>query len=307
MNADDAKQEVRRLGRTFPVRVIKRYLDAQGPNWATLIAWNALFALFPIVLVTVTVIGFVLNNQGIAQGVEQQVVQAFPGKDTQRQILMALNAFRDRSGQIAALAFAGLLWGGSGLFGAIEQGLCALYGCKPRDFVRSKLMSFAMILLFTVLAVPLVSSGSLLPALESLPAAPHFLRSGVAALLLQFAAGSFDGAVLFLAIFYVVPNRRQRFRRVLPGALAAGLMFEGLTLLFPLYFKLAGGFAAWGATFGLFFLLMTYVFLLGQILMIAGALNAEYDAMRTLAAALAATTDATSSIRASSHPARPSH
>jgi membrane protein len=303
MNADDAESRVRRLGRAFPVRVIKRYLDANGPNWATLIAWNTLFAMFPIVLVAATVVGFVLNNQGIAEGLEQQVVNAFPGKKNQDQILGALHAFRDRSGLLAVVAVAGLLWGGSALFGAIEQGLCALYGCRPRDFIRQKLMAFAMILLFTVLALPLVASGSLLPALESLPAVPSFLRTGVVALLLQLAAGAFDAAVLFLAIFYVVPNRRQRIRRVLPGALAAGIMLEGLTLLFPLYFKLAGGFATWGATFALFFLLMTYVFLLGQILMIAGALNAENEASRS---AGAVPSTVSGPLRASSDPVRPS-
>src|SRR5207302_3380290 len=36
----------------LPLRVVKRYLDAQGLNSATLIAWNALFAAFPIVLIT---------------------------------------------------------------------------------------------------------------------------------------------------------------------------------------------------------------------------------------------------------------
>ena len=278
MIGDDARREAARLGRAFPVRVVKRYLDAQGPNWASLIAWNALFAIFPILLVTATVIGFVLQNQSIADGVQQQVVHAFPGKDTAKTITGALNDFRHKTGLLAIVGFLGLIWSGSGLFSAIEQGLNALYGCRMRGFVRQKLMAFAMIFLFTALAVPLVMSGSLLPALESLPVVPHFLTTGPVGLVLQIVAGSLDGAVLFLAIYWVVPNRRQRLRRVLPGALAAGAMLEALTLLFPLYFQLAGGFATYGATFALFFLLLAYVFLLGQIIMLGGAINAEIDA-----------------------------
>ena len=279
MNRSEARDAADRVARSFPVRVVKRYLDAQGPNRAVIIAWNGLFALFPILLVTATVVGLVLRNPGIASGVQQQIVHALPGKaDAQKQITDALTGFRDKSGLLAILGFAGLLWGGSALFGAIEGGLNALYPCPSRGFVRQKLMAVAMILLFTMLAVPLVMSGSLLPALEHLPVVPHFLRTGPGALLLQLVAGALDGAVLFAAIYYVVPNRRQRLRQVLPGAVVAGALLELLTLIFPLYFQLAGGFARYGATFALLFVLLSYFFLLGQIVMLGGAVTAEYQA-----------------------------
>jgi uncharacterized BrkB/YihY/UPF0761 family membrane protein len=129
--------------------------------------------------------------------------------------------------------------------------------------------------------VPLVLSSSLLPALQSLSFVPHVLTNGPAALIIQFVAGWLDGSILFLAIYYIVPHRKQRLRHVLPGSLTAGLLLEALTLLFPLYFKLAGGFATYGATFALFFLLLTYMFLLGQITVLGGAVNAEFESTRT--------------------------
>ena len=271
---------MQRLARTFPVRVVKRYLDAQGPNWATLIAWNGLFALFPMVLIAVTILGAVLHDPGTAKNVEQAVVSAFPGKNTQQEILQALQGVKDKSGIFAVVGFLGLLWGGSSLFGAMEQALSSLYPCKPRDFVQQKLMAFGMILLFTALAVPLVLSSALLPALQSLSFVPDFLTRGPAALLIQVGAGIVDGSLIFFAIYYVVPHRKQRLRHVWPGAVAAGVLLEGLTFLFPLYVRLAGGFNTYGATFALFFLLMTYMFFLGQITVIGGAVNAEYEISR---------------------------
>lgn len=266
-----------RLTRTFPLRVAKRYLDAQGPNWATLVAWNALFALFPMVLIAITVLGAVLHDPGTAKNVEQAVVNAFPGKSTQTQILQALDGVKHNSGIFAVVGFIGLLWSGSSLFSAIEQALSSLYPCKPRDFLQQKLMSFGMIFLFTALAVPLVLSSALLPALQSLSFVPQFLTHGPAALLIQIGAGILDGALIFFAIYYVVPHRKQRLRHVWPGAVAAGVLLEGFTFLFPLYVHLAGGFNTYGATFALFFLLMTYMFFLGQITVIGGAVNAEYE------------------------------
>lgn len=268
------------MAHSFPVRAVKRYLDAQGPNWATIIGWNGLFALFPLILVTITVLGAVLHIPGVADNIRTQVSTAFPDEFDRNQVLKALAGARDQSILLAVISFLGLMWSGSGLFSAIEQGLTALYSGKPRDFLRQKLMAFAMILLFAVLVLPLVLSSSLLPALRSLSVVPSWLTSGPAGLLIQLGAGVIDAALIFVAIYYVVPNRKQRLRHVLPGAFAAGLLLEGLTLLFPLYFRLAGGFARYGAAFALFFLLMTWAFFFGQITMLGGAVNAELEAPR---------------------------
>jgi membrane protein len=269
----------RRLLNSFPVRVIARYLDAQGTNWGTVIAWNALFAFFPIVLVTITVLGLVLRDPGVKQSIEHQIAAAFPNcrDGAHCEIIDALDSFKKRTGVFAILGFAGLFWSGSSLFGAMDQGLSSLSGCKPRDFLPQKLMSFGMILLFTVLTVPLILSGSLLGLLERLPLVPTVFRIGPVSLLIQLGLGVLDATLLFAAMYYVVPNRRQRLRQVLPGALVAAALFEGFTLVFPLYFRVSGGFAAYGQTFALFFLLLFYFFVLGQIVMIGGAVNAERD------------------------------
>jgi membrane protein len=267
-----------RVLQSFAVRAVKRYLDAQGPNWATLIAWNALFALFPMVLIAITVLGFVLQSPSISHNVETAVVNAFPSPNAQTQILDALNGVKHHSGIFAIVGFLGLLWGGSALFGAVEQALTALYHGKGRSFVRQKLMAFGMIFLFTALAVPLVLSSALLPALQQLSFVPGLFTSGPAGLIIQVAAGVLDGSLIFLAIYYVVPNRRQRVRNVLPGAITAGVLLEAFTFIFPLYVRLAGGFNTYGATFALFFLLMTYMFFLGQITVLGGAVSAEFEA-----------------------------
>jgi uncharacterized BrkB/YihY/UPF0761 family membrane protein len=128
--------------------------------------------------------------------------------------------------------------------------------------------------------VPLILSGSLLSLLEKLPVVPGVLRTGPASLLIQIGLGILDATVLFTAIYYVVPHRRQRLLQVLPGALVAAALFEGFTLVFPLYFRVSGGFATYGQTFALFFLLLFYFFVLGQIVMIGGAVNAERDLRR---------------------------
>jgi YihY family inner membrane protein len=270
----------------LPVRAVRRFLAAQGPNWATIVAWNLFFAFFPMVFLAISAVGLALRDPGTRATVVQQVLAAFPSCHAQQsgggncQIVTALNDFRQSSGLFAIVGILGLIWSGSSLFGAIEQGLDALYGCTTRGFVRQKLMAVGMVVIFTVMAVPLVASGSLLGLLQSIPGVPDFLRSGPASVLLQLGAGVVDASLLFGIIFFVVPNRRQRVRDIIPGAISAGVIFEGLTLLFPLYFGLVTHSPQWGQTFGFIFVLLFYFFLIGQIVLLGGSVNAEIAATR---------------------------
>lgn len=262
-------------------RVLHRYRRSDGGTWATVVAWNTFFAFFPIVLVVVTLLGVVLHDPQARRLVEDQVAAAFPSCRTASTgrgscgILDALHSFRQRTGEAGAVAFVGLLWSGSGLFGAIDRALAALYGCQPRPFVRQKLMAVGMIGVFTLLTIPVVVSSSLLSLVDALPAVPHRLRGGVLSWVLQVAVGAGAASALFFAIYRIVPSHRPSWRHALPGALLAGGLFEGFTLLFPVYFRLTGGFAAYGQSFALAFLLLVFSWAVGHIVVLGGALNAE--------------------------------
>jgi YihY family inner membrane protein len=270
-----------RLATSLLVRSVGRFLGAQGPNWATIIAWNLFFAFFPMVFLVITVVGLALHDPATRATIEQQVLAAFPSCRAQQtgggscQIITALDDFRKSTGLFAIIGGLGLVWSGASLFSAIENGLNSLYPCKSRGFIAQKLMAIGMVIVFLVMALPLVLSGSLLSLLQSIPGLPGFLHGGVAGLLIQAGAGVVDASLLFGIIYYVVPHRKQHVRDILGGAIAAGVLFEALTLVFPLYFKLVTNSPQWGQTFGLVFVLLFYFFLLSQIIMLGGALNAE--------------------------------
>ena len=56
---DDVQQRHRWLA--FPMAVVKKYGEDQGGQRAALLAYYGFFSLFPLLLVAVTVIGFVLQ------------------------------------------------------------------------------------------------------------------------------------------------------------------------------------------------------------------------------------------------------
>src|ERR1700694_1345954 len=261
-----------RLMDSVPGRVIRKFLEDQAPNWAALIAWNALFAMFPIVIFAASLLGFALRLFGEANdAVYKTIFTVIPGDTTE--LLKAVGGVKSQSGVLFIVGLVGLLWGGSALFGAIEQAFAVIYHTKPRDFLRQRLIAFGMVFLFTILVGIAVATSALLPALKHIQGIPGFLQSGAAGFILQVLVGITAGFLLFGSIYYVIPNRKQQFRKVVPGALVAGILFELVTLLFPLYLSINRGINQYGATFGLIFLLMTFFFFLGLITMIGVEVN----------------------------------
>lgn len=266
-----------RLLKSLPGRVLMKFLEDQAPNWAALIAWNTLFALFPIVLFTASLLGFALKLFGQANAQVYTIIfSAIPSDShTQTELIKAVSGVKSQSGIFFIVGLLGLLWGGSALFGTMEQAFAVIYHTKPRDFIRQKLISFAMVLLFTVLVgVAIVASAAVaaLKKLPPVPGIPSVVYSDFGTIL-PVIIGVVAGFLLFLSIYYVVPNRKQQLKKVLPGAITGGILFELITLLFPLYINLNKGIGQYGSTFALLFVLMTFFLFLGLITMLGVEVN----------------------------------
>jgi membrane protein len=268
MNLEAVKQSV-------PGKVGLKFIEDQSPNWAVLIAWNALFAMFPIVLFAASILGLVLRVFGQANDkVYQTVFSVIPDAHTRDQIVAAVGGVKSKTGILFIVGLIGLLWGGAALFGAMEQAFAVIYHTLPRPFIRQKSIGFVMVFVFTILAGIAVGTSALLPALKQIPNMPSWLTSGVVAVSLQVILGVVSGLLLFGSIYFVIPNRRQEWRKVWPGALVAGIVFEAITLLFPLYLTINKGINQYGATIGLMFLLLTFFYFVGLITMLGVEVNA---------------------------------
>jgi membrane protein len=85
---------------------------------------------------------------------------------------------------------------------------------------------------------------------------------------------------MFWLLYTVLPNRQRRWRLTLPGALVAAALFFLILHLFPLYLSLFGkGFEAYAA-FGVFLVLMLWLYLLGLVLVVGVELNAFLERRR---------------------------
>jgi membrane protein len=258
------------------VQVVRKLLADDGLNSAVLLAWNLLTSIFPIALALAALSGLLLNRVGSSSDLVYRVVlSVFPQDlNAQSQAIRAAEAVRQRPGLFAILALVSFLWTASSLFGAMEQAFDRAYGVKPRGLIRQKLMALAMMLGFSVLAVLGCAAVALLPSLAQVGLLPNHLVLGPLAIVLDAVVGIAVAIVLFFLVYTIVPNRPLSLRQAWPGAILAGLLFEGLSLLFPLYAHLNGGLTQYGSYFAFLFTLLAFFYLLGLITMVGVELNA---------------------------------
>jgi YihY family inner membrane protein len=128
----------------IPVAVLKKFGDDQAGGQAALIAYYAFFSLFPLLLVFVTILGFVLHGDPSAQkAVENSVLGHFPiiGDDLREKRL---------TGDAAAITLGILvsLWAGLGMTQAIQNALNKIWAVpfkKRPDVVFSRLRGLALV------------------------------------------------------------------------------------------------------------------------------------------------------------------
>jgi membrane protein len=265
---------IKRLMDSPPGRLWAKMNEDNAFNWAVILAWNFLQSLFPIVLVMAAVLGVGLGFVGVGSGqIYHTVASLIPDSKAQSDTFNALNNFHQKSGIFFLIGFVGLVWSGTGLFRSMEQAFAVIYHTRQRPLLNGILMSVGMVVLLTVFGGLMLVTTTLLGLLNQLPYLPSLLANGAVDFLLQVVIGGLSGFVLYLAIYYVVPNRRMDWGSIWIGAALAGALFEGLSLIFPLYLRLTGAGSGYGKTFGLLFLLMLYFFYIGIVTMVGVEVN----------------------------------
>ena len=259
---------------SLPGRLWTKMNEDNAFTWAVVLAWNFLLSLFPIVLVIAAVLGLALGFLGVGSGsIYHTVASLIPDPKAQKDTFNALNNFQQKSGIFFLLGFVGLVWSGTGLFRAMEQAFAVIYHTRQRPLLKGILMSLGMVLMLTLFGGLMLVSTTLLGLVNQVPYLPSLLANGTVDFAGQVVIGGLSGFVLFLAIYYVVPNQKMHWGSIWIGAALAGALFEGLSLVFPLYLRFTGAGSGYGKTFGLLFLLMLYFYYIGIVTMLGIEVN----------------------------------
>jgi membrane protein len=212
---------------------VKLWLDSNAFSHAGALAFYTLFSLAPVVIIAVSVIGIVMGEQA-AQGHIVGQLQDVMGHEAARAVEQAVARSRiEESGLLPTLlGVAALLAGATTVFGQMQSSLNAIWGVAARPhrnnlfaLVKNRLLSLTVVLAIGfVLLVSLLLGVVLRAVLEF---TDRFVPA-IAALLSgsEVLVGLLSAALLFGAVFKVLPDVVLHWRDVVVGALVTAVLFS---------------------------------------------------------------------------------
>jgi membrane protein len=274
--SEDLEHEANQA-RGAPLRAYKKFSNDWTVNLTVVVAYNLLTSFFPLVLAVLTLVAVIPAGLGTTSQVADQINSILPAEVRSNiKVQSLLTNLQHAGGILGIISIVGLLWGGSNLFGAIESAFAVIFRVKTRGFVRQKLMSLVMILLFVVL-LPLsfVSTVLLSSTTTTLGKIMPGATSGPAGVIVGLAASLGAVFILFLSIYVVVPNLPVTWRNAWRGALIAAVLMSIINTLFPLYTAHFVNSKQYGAAaIGSAIITITWFWFFSLILLIGAQVNA---------------------------------
>jgi len=243
------------------VAVFRNFSDQGAGNAAALIAYWGFFSIFPLLLVFVTILGFVLHGDPAAQrSVVHSALRQFP-------IIGAHPRNLTGSGVGLVVGVVGTLWSGLGVTVAVQGAFNLVYAISPREqpgFLSSR-----------VRGLKLLAAAGLLQILSTVAAGavsggfggPLVTVAGIVVALLL-------NVLLFFVVFRFLIAGAVATRELWPGIVIAAVGWEALQSLGGLYVgHVVKGASQTYGTFATVIGLLAWLYLGARIVVYAAEIN----------------------------------
>ncbi len=261
-------------------RTIDGFGEVEGPRLGAAFSFYATFSIFPLVLLGVTVLGFVLGD---SVDVREQMIAALASEPSIRhvvdQTLSAMQTSRSGRGLSFVVGLVSLLFGASGALTELDAALNRIWQVPVpktngifgtlKAFARDRLTGMMLVagIGVTMLASLVTSS-----VLGGIAAHAHYALTPALLQTAEVAASLVLLTIVFTATFHLVPKTRPPIGDVLGGAV---LTVVGLTILksvFSAYLAHLTSYSAYGIAGGVL-ALATWIYLSSQVIFFGAQLT----------------------------------
>lgn len=249
------------------------------------IAYYALFSLFPLILVLMTVAGSLLSTEEAQELVLSFLDAYFPS--TLPLLEANIGQVMETQSTVSILAILGLLWSASGVFTAIYRSVnLAWNNPKSKLFWTEKLFGLAVVLVF----------GMLLLASTLLSTAVGVVRSWRALFVQRLVLGDADlswlfdwpsnlisiliSMVSFVILYRVIPRNKVTWRDVWVGGLLVGLVWEAARQIYTWYLSNFASYSLIYGSVGAIIGFLLWAYLSAMILLLGAAFTAQHTYWR---------------------------
>ncbi|NHN79744.1 YihY/virulence factor BrkB family protein [Azotobacter chroococcum] len=257
---------------------VKDFMADEMPTYASALAFQMLFSLFPFLLFLIALIGF-LDLQRFFDWLQQQAALLLPAQamDTVNTVIVQFQT--ERAG-LFSVGIIVALWTASAGVRSTMQAMNKAYDVEEG---RPAWKRIPLSVLYTVgIALMLLSAAALMlvgpevmswlagwVGLEQLIVTLWtWLRWPVAVLLLILAVAS---------IYYVAPDVEQRFRFITPGSVLAVLVWIAASLGFGFYVRNFANYDATYGSVGAIIVMLLYFFISAAVLLFGAEMNAVIE------------------------------
>lgn len=258
----------------------REYGEDRVARMSAAVAYRAIFALAPLVLLAVYVFGLILGSGSTARVEILEAVQRFAGESVESAVTTVLESVETSGNTAGLIGLLLLLWTGSSLFIEVQNDLNDIFGVPyehttgPLAFVKKRGLGFlfAAGLGLVLVAVVLLNSiwqflGGLFPeSLEPLHGLIAVLTPLVSLVVLP---------LVMALTFQVLSRVRVRWRAVWWGSFFTSVVFLAATYGTGLYFRLSGASAATVAS--AIFVILLLAFVLAAVYLFGAEVTKVYN------------------------------
>lgn len=255
------------------------YTSTDGEQRAASFAYYAFFALFPLILLFVSVGSMFLDQHQVSMQITEFVSRYVPSLSDEDNIVMkTLKGVVDSRKRAGAIAVVAILWSSLGFFHALVRGVNRAWGTLEYPWWKLPFTNLGMI----CIVASALFLGVVTPTVVDAVAAYAWkqqLAWGKEAIMgaLRLARLLVPTFVLFygFTMFYkFAPRRKTAFREVWVAALVVTALLQLLQHLFVLYARNFSNFNAVYGAFGSVVALLMWIYLSGSIIIFGGCLSA---------------------------------
>lgn len=251
-----------------------RFSDIEGFRLGAAFSYYATFSIFPLMLLTVTIIGFVIGDDAPAR---ERMLSAVATPDSSvygvlEQTLTAMQTNRSARGLSAIIGLGTLLFSASGAMVELYASLNKIWRvpvpktkgalAAVKAFVSERLSGFALVLGIGLSMLASLFLSSLVTAIQNtspIKVGPWLMRLAEQGISIVFIG------LVIAAAFHFVPRTHPKWKDVFAGAMLTSLLLSLLRAVFATYLGHLANYSAYGIVGGVL-ALATWIYLSSQIM-----------------------------------------
>lgn len=216
---------------------VTRFSENQSSVDSAGLTFYAVFSLFPLLLVIVSVGSYVLERFMLREEIYNLIFNAVPMY--QEYIRTNVESVIEARGAIGIIGLLSLMWSASGYFNTLVGAMNEAWpGIKPRGFFRRRLIAISMILLLIVLLILSIISTSVINILSRLQVplggSVQLYDTDLWKFLNNYLPYIMTFVIFFLLYSYT-PNVKVNKRAAMVGALFAAVVWNMVNMAFTWY------------------------------------------------------------------------